>query len=117
MVKIMGAVIVALLGALGFTGWRGEIARSQAEQYRMTNERLTGAIERQNQLTEHQQARQQDLDDSMARLQQGQQVSGETLLRVLSTLKNFQPEPGDSDETVRCAVLPVPAAVDRQLRD
>ena len=117
MVKIMAAVIVTLLVALGFVGWRGEAARATAEIYRKTNEQLTAAVDRQNRLAEEQQARQRDFDESMSRLQQGQAQSGAQLLLVLKTLSNFQPEPGDTDETVRCAGLPVPAAVDRQLRD
>lgn len=114
--KILIGVLVALTVALGVVGYqlKSSLGRESAawEQYRQASAALEVA-NAQNALLND---RFDSLDQALLELGQKQQINQADLTLRLATLKNIVQEPGDSDESVLCMRQPVPAQLDRWLR-
>lgn len=113
---LIGVTLAALLVA-GLQSWRADEAVENAARWGKSVEQLSSALERQSRSIADQKGRFEDFDTSMLQLQGQQAEATAVLLKRLTDLKNFIPQPGDSDETIRCAGLPVPLDVDRRLRE
>lgn len=117
MTKILIGLLVAACLFAGLQWYRADAAVATAARWEKSVESLATALERQSTSLSQQKTRFEDFDASMLRLETAQQTSTKVLQAKLQALMNFIPQPGDSDETLRCALLPVPADVDRQLRE
>lgn len=114
--QILIGITITALALAGFQTWRASVAAENATRWGESVSQLTAALENQSEAFEGQEQRMRDFDDSLVRLEDQQRQSGRDLIERLGELQNFLPQPGDSDETIRCARLPVPVDVDRQLR-
>lgn len=114
--KILIGVAVALAVALGVTGWQLSESLGREATIRQQHAQAVGALaisETQNALLA---GRFDSLDQALSDLSQRQQDNKRDLDRRLSNLTTIVQEPGDSDESVSCLDVRVPAQLDRGLR-
>lgn len=106
-VRIAVFLSMALGIAMSLLALRSAWTATQAWENRaIAAEELVGALE----------SRFDDLDRSMARIDEETRANRKALDRQLADLRNIQPTEGDSDETLECLDLPVPRALDGLLR-
>ena len=117
----MNQILLGLaLAALAFAGlqWlRADNAVENAVRWERSAGQLAETLAKQTDVLAKQTSRLQDFDQAVIRLQEGQQAADLALADALDQLQKFKPQPGDSDESLKCARSPVPLDVDRQLRE
>lgn len=115
--KILAGALLAVLLALALAGW--QLRQSWDREAKARAEVV--ALEGQTQTLEDQNAKLLDrfdsLDSVMTGFNQAQATNQNELLGRLKALTKIVKETGDSDETVTCFDLPVPAQLDRLLRE
>lgn len=115
--KILIGVLVTLLLALGLTGWQ---LKSSWNAEAATRERLagvTGALERANAENGRLEARMDAFDEALGRLGVTLQLNQHELTRRLTDIKTITEESTDDPQSLVCLDLPVPAQLDRGLRE
>lgn len=115
--KILIGVIAALLVALSWVGWRYTESLEREGQLRESVAGLQGALEQ----SENQNATLANRFDSFDRAVRGlgddQRRNQLDLNQRLKTITQIVQEPGDTDAQIRCLHTPVPAGLDRSLRE
>lgn len=114
--KILIGVLLALAVALGVTGWQLSESLGREATIREQHAQAVGALaisEAQNGLLA---GRFDSLDQALLELADKQQANKQDLDRRLNNLTTIVQEPGDSDESVSCLDVRVPAQLDRGLR-
>lgn len=115
--KIMTGVVITLLLALALTGW--QLKRSWDVEA-STRERLAGvlgALERANAENERLEGRMDAFDQALGRLGVTIQQNQSELTGRLSTIQTITEESNDDPQSLVCLDLPVPAQLDRGLRE
>lgn len=115
--KILIGILLAALLALWLAGWQ---LASSLEREGETAKQL-GLVQASSKVLETQNRELLDrfgsLDSVMTSLNQAQAVNQLELLGRLKAITKIVKETGDSDETIQCVDLPVPAQLDRRLRE
>ena len=115
--KIMTGVVITLLLVLALTGW--QLKRSWDVEA-STRERLAGvlgALERANAENERLEGRMDAFDQALGRLGVTIQQNQSELTGRLSTIQTITEESNDDPQSLVCLDLPVPAQLDRGLRE
>lgn len=115
--KIMTGVVITLLLALALTGW--QLKRSWDVEA-STRERLAGveaALSRANAENERLDKRFDAFDETLGRLGVAIQKNQLELTDRLSTIQTITEESNDDPQSLVCLDLPVPAQLDRGLRE
>lgn len=115
--KIMTGVVITLLLALALTGW--QLKRSWDVEA-STRERLAGveaALSRANAENERLDKRFDAFDETLGRLGVAIQKNQLELTDRLSTIQTVTEESNDDPQSLVCLDLPVPAQLDRGLRE
>lgn len=115
--RILVGAMIALVLALGFTGW--QLKRSWDSEA-ATRERLagvTGALERANEENERLEGRMDAFDEALGRLGLTVQQNQRELTSRLTDIQTITEEPTDDPQSLACLDLPVPAQLDRGLRE
>lgn len=114
--KILIGVVAALVIALGLSGWA---LRSSWKQEAALQEQLTGAkaaldqAEKQNSRLA---GRFDTLDQAFAGLNTKLQANQADLRQRLNTIQTIVKEPGDSDASISCLDVRVPAQLSRSVQ-
>lgn len=115
--KTMTGVVITLLLALALTGW--QLKRSWDVEA-STRERLAGveaALSRANAENERLDKRFDAFDETLGRLGVAIQKNQLELTDRLSTIQTITEESNDDPQSLVCLDLPVPAQLDRGLRE
>lgn len=114
--KILIGALIALVLALAGCGWalqESQRKRGLAEQLVVEKQKALDKSEGQNKALV---GRFDSLDASLKDLGANQKANQARLQATLVGIKNIVQEPGDSDESIRCLDVRVPAQLDRGLR-
>lgn len=114
--KILAGALVATLLVLGFTGWRWQAAHEALVVSQERERLLAGELERQVRSGELLSSRIAALDQSMTRLHDANEAHARQLGLTLAGIDRIEKTEGDTDESLECLDLPVPAELDRWLR-
>lgn len=112
---LIGALVLALVG-LGAQTWRASSLAQDAAVAESEVSQLGARLAQLGSISEAHRAGFESLDLKLVALATFQQHTAGLLETSITALDNFKPQPEDTDETVKCARLPVPVDVDRSLR-
>lgn len=107
--RIASGVIAALAVALGLTGWTLKGAWQDNARLSGENDALKVEVERSA-------TRFEALDASVKKLGESSRANAQQLGQTLAAIRGIQREGSDTDETIKCLDVVVPAALDRSLR-
>lgn len=115
--KILIGILLAALLALWLAGWQLKASLKREDE---VSQQLA-LVQASSKVLETQNRELLDrfgsLDSVMTSLNQAQAVNQLELLGRLKAITKIVKETGDSDETIQCVDLPVPAQLDRRLRE
>lgn len=114
--KIMIGVIVALVLGLAGTGWMLKSSWNREGELEQSLAGVQGALEQAENQNRGLAGRFDTLDESLVGLAKTQQQNQLVLSGKLNTIKNIVAEPGDSDASISCLDVRVPAQLDRGMR-
>lgn len=112
---LLGVLAVLLLG-LGIQTYRLDTASTEVTVAQTKASLLQGQLDQQAEWARDQEGRFVSLDSKLVALDTVIRENGLLLAGKLDSLDKIQKQPEDTDETINCATLPVPADVDRILR-
>lgn len=114
--KILIGVIIALVLGLAGVGWglKQSLAREATAKEQLAG--AQAALEQAENQNKTLVGRFDTLDTVLKALNASQQKNQAELTRRLATIKNIVAEPGDSDASLSCLDVRVPAQFDRGLR-
>lgn len=114
--KILIGVIIALVLGLASAGWglKQSLAREAAAKEQLAG--AQAALEQAENQNKTLVGRFDTLDTVLKALNASQQKNQAELTARLATIKNIVAEPGDSDASLSCLDVRVPAQLDRGLR-
>lgn len=115
--KILVGAIVTLLLALALTGWQLKNSWADATEARERLAGVTGALEVANEQNEQLQGRMDAFDEALGRLSLTVALNQSDLTLRLEGIQKITEEPTDDPESFACLDLPVPAQLDRGLRE
>lgn len=115
--KILIGIILVLLVGLGLTGWQLRAAWNTQGQLETALAGAAGALAVATKQNETLNNRFDTLDRTLVGLNVSQQQNQVELKTRLNTLTTIVKETGDTDESIACLHQPVPAQLDRWLRD
>lgn len=115
--KILIGVILVLLAALGTAGWQLRAAWQTQGQLETALAGAAGALATATRQNETLIGRFETLDRTLVGLNASQQQNQAELKARLNNLTTIVKETGDTDESIACLHQPVPAQLDRWLRD
>lgn len=114
--KILIGVLLALLAGIGWTGWQLREAWGRENGLTVALSSAQAALAVANQQNENLVGRFDAFDQALQRLDAKQAQRQADLTGRLNTIRDIVAEPGDSDESVTCLDVRVPAQLDRSLR-
>ena len=114
--QILFGVLAVLLLGLGVQTYRLDTAAKEVTAAESKADLLQGQLNQQAEWARDQEGRFASLDTKMVELDTVIRANGLLLVGKLDSLDNIQKQPEDTDETINCATMPVPADVDRVLR-
>lgn len=115
--KILTGVVITLLLALGLTGW--QLKRSWDAEA-ATRERLAGvqgALQQAHEENRRLEIRMEAFDQALLQLKLTVIQNQTELTDRLTVIQNITEEPNDDPQSLACLDLPVPAGLDRGLRE
>lgn len=115
--KIMTGVVITLLLALALTGWQLKRSWDVEASTRERLARVLGALERANAENERLGKRFDAFDETLGRLGVAIQKNQRELTDRLSAIQTITEESNDDPQSLVCLDLPVPAQLDRGLRE
>ena len=114
--KILTGVLLALVVALGLTGWRLSVVNGDLAGQKARNAGLLADIERQEQANRVLDGRLTLLDQSLTRLHETTAAQSRQLGLTLAGIDRIEKSEGDSHEAISCLDVRVPSELDRWLR-
>ena len=114
--QILFGVLAVLLVGLVIQTYRLDVASTDVTVAQAKASLLQGRLNQQAEWARDQEGRFASLDTKMVELDTVIRANGLLLVGKLDSLDNIQKQPEDTDETINCATMPVPADVDRVLR-
>lgn len=114
--KILIGVLLALLAGLGWTGWQLREAWQRESSLSQVLSTTRGALAVATAQNENLVGRFDAFDRSLQRLDAQQAQRQADLTGRLNTIRDIVAEPGDSDASISCLDVRVPAQLDRSLR-
>lgn len=114
--KILIGVLLALLAGIGWTGWQLREAWGREAGLSTALTSAQAALAVANQQNEDLVGRFDAFDQALQRLDAKQAQRQADLTGRLNTIRDIVAEPGDSDASISCLDVPVPAQLDRSLR-
>lgn len=113
--KILIGVMLALTVALGFTGWQLRTAWRADGERQQVLERVQGALAVANARNVELQAHMDQFNQALKRLDDQQRQNQTNLEGRLAGLRNLVKQPGDTDESILCRDVRLPAQLDNGL--
>lgn len=114
--KILTGALLAVVLALGLTGWRLQTVSERLAVEKTQSAALAGELERQVQAGQKLHDRLALLDQSLSRLHETQTAHTRQLGLTLAGIDRIEKSEGDSHESVECLDLRVPSELDGWLR-
>lgn len=114
--KILMGALLAVVLALGFTGWRLQAAQENLARAETLSQRLQSELERQVQAEDRLADRLERFDSALARLHETTEAHSRQLRATLDGIDRIQKTEEDSDEAIACLDQRVPADLDHWVR-
>lgn len=114
--KILISVLVVLLLGLAGAGWMLKVSWNREGELEQSLAGVQGALEQAEGQNRGLTDRFDTLDQTLVGLGKLQQQNQLALSGKLNAIKNIVAEPGDSDASISCLDVRVPAQLDRSLR-
>lgn len=114
--KILVGTLLAVVVALGITGWRLQVAWEDLAVSRTQTQAVRAELERQVQAGELLAGRVDALNDSMTRLHKTTETHTRQLGLTLAGIDRIEKTEGDDDGALECLDLRVPGELDSWLR-
>ena len=114
--KILISVLVVLLLGLAGAGWMLKVSWNREGELKESLAGVRGALEQAEGQNRGLTDRFDTLDQTLVGLGKLQQQNQLVLSGKLNAIKNIVAEPGDSDASISCLDVRVPAQLDRSLR-
>jgi len=114
--KILIGVLLALLAGLGWTAWQLRESWAREGEIMSVLQQTQGALAVATKQNENLVGRFDAFDRSLQRLDAQQAQRQADLTGRLNTIRDIVAEPGDSDASISCLDVRVPAQLDRSLR-
>lgn len=114
--KILIGVLVVLVLGLAGAGWMLKASWNREGELEQSLAGAQGALEQAENQNKGLAGRFDTLDEALVGLGQAQKQNQLVLSGKLNAIKSIVAEPGDSDASISCLDVRVPAQLDRSLR-